>query len=71
MRRCLLAAALVATLLLCATASADASLKARGSIKQAYVLGAKKGQRLVLTNAKGRVVATGRADRFGSKIFGA
>ncbi len=69
MRRCLLAAALVATLLLCATASADASLKARGSIKQAYVLGAKKGQRLVLTNAKGRVVATGRADRFGSKIF--
>ena len=43
--------------------------KRRGSIKQAYVLGAKKGQRLVLTNAKGRVVATGRADRFGSKIF--
>jgi hypothetical protein len=69
MRRCLLAAALVATPLLCATASADASLKARGSIKQAYVLGAKKGQRLVLTNAKGQVVATGRADRFGSKIF--
>lgn len=69
MRRCLLAAALVATLPLCATASADASLKARGSIKQAYVLGAKKGQRLVLTNGKGRVVATGRADRFGSKIF--
>ena len=69
MRRCLTAAAAVATLLLCATAPADASLTARGSIKQAYVLGAKKGQRLVLINAEGRVVATGRADRFGSKIF--
>ena len=58
MRRCLLAAALVATLAAVATASADAALKARGSIKQAYVLGAKKGQRLALLDAQGRVVAT-------------
>jgi uncharacterized protein len=54
----------------CATTpAARAALKARGSIGQAYVLGAKKGQRLALRNAQGRVVATGRADRFGSKIF--
>jgi uncharacterized protein len=69
MRRCLCATAAVASLLLCVTAPADASLKARGSIEQAYVLGANKGQRLLLKDAKGRVVARGRADRFGSKIF--
>ena len=33
------------------------------------MLGAKKGQRVVLKNASGRTVAAGRADRFGSKIF--
>ena len=46
-----------------------ASFKARGSINQAYVLGAKRRQRLLLVNSKGRIVARGRADRFGSKIF--
>ena len=46
-----------------------ASFKARGSINQAYVLGAKRGQRLLLVNSKGRIVRRGRADRFGSKIF--
>ena len=50
-------------------AAGAAPLKARGSIKQAYVLGAKKGQRVVLKNASGRTVAAGRADSFGSKIF--
>jgi predicted acyl esterase len=59
-----------AVALLCAAAPpAGAALKARGSIEQAYVLGARKGQRLVVTNARDHVVATGRADRFGSKIF--
>jgi uncharacterized protein len=54
----------------CATApAAGAAVKARGSINQAYVLGAKKGQKLVLRNATRRIVATGRADRFGTKIF--
>jgi predicted acyl esterase len=48
---------------------AEARLTARGSIGQAYVLGAKKGQRLMLADSGGRVVAAGRADRFGSKIF--
>ena len=41
---------------------------ARGSVGEAYVLGAKKGERLVLSRA-GHVVARGRADRFGSRIF--
>ena len=71
MRRPLFGTALASVaLMLCATAPvAEAALKARGSIKQAYVLGAKKGQRLLLKDATGRVVASGRADRFGSKIF--
>jgi predicted acyl esterase len=49
--------------------SAGAAIKARGSIGQAYVLGAKKGERLRLVDAKGHVIAKGRADRFGSRIF--
>jgi predicted acyl esterase len=69
-----LAAALVVVLaslgavLAAAPAAGAARLKARGSIEQAYVLGAKKGQRVVLLR-RGRVLAAGRADRFGSKIF--
>lgn len=59
--------ALLAALVL--PASAQAAFKARGSIEQAYVLGAKKGQRLQLLDRRGHVVASGRADRFGSKIF--
>jgi uncharacterized protein len=50
-------------------ATAQAAFKARGSIEQAYVLGAKKGQRLQLLDSRGHVVASGKADRFGSKIF--
>lgn len=49
--------------------AAAQSFTARGSIGEAYVLGAKAGQRLVLSDARGRRVASGRADRFGSKIF--
>ncbi|MEA2419277.1 MAG: uncharacterized protein QOE60_1483, partial [Thermoleophilaceae bacterium] len=60
-----------AVLLVAATpaTAAHAAFKARGSIEQAYVLGANKGQRLQLLDARGHVVAAGRADRFGSKIF--
>ena len=46
-----------------------ASFTARGSVTQAYVLGAKAGDKLLLVNAKGRVVGKGRADSFGAKIF--
>jgi hypothetical protein len=66
-RRIPILLALLAVLLLPATA--QAAFKAKGSIEQAYVLGAKKGQRLQLLDARGRVVAAGKADRFGSKIF--
>jgi predicted acyl esterase len=68
-RPALLAVFLCCTLAALAPAAGAAPLKARGSIKQAYVLGAKKGQRVVLKNASGGIVAAGRADRFGSKIF--
>jgi uncharacterized protein len=44
------------------------AFSARGSVGEAYVLGAKNGARLTLIRG-GRVVARGRADRFGSKTF--
>ncbi len=56
-------------LVVAAPAAAHAAVKARGSINQAYVLGAKKGQKLQLLDAGGHVVGSGKADRFGSKIF--
>jgi uncharacterized protein len=49
--------------------TAAAAFKARGGIRDAYVLDAKRGQRLQLVNAHGRVVSSGRADRLGSEIF--
>jgi hypothetical protein len=52
-----------------AEAARKAEFSARGGINHAYVLGAKKGQALRLVDARGRVVAGGRADRLGSKIF--
>jgi uncharacterized protein len=60
-----LAAALVVAALVPSTAQA---FTARGSVGEAYVLGAKKGERLTLVK-HGHVVARGRADRFGSRIF--
>ena len=52
-----------------APSTAAAAFKARGGIHHAYVLDAKRGQRLELVNAQGRVVRSGRADRLGSEIF--
>jgi uncharacterized protein len=60
---------LLALLAVASPATAGAALKARGSVGQAYVLGAGKGQRLQLLNANGRVIASARPDRLGSKIF--
>ncbi|MBJ7244676.1 MAG: hypothetical protein JHD03_07680, partial [Solirubrobacteraceae bacterium] len=62
----------VAALALVAVAAGPASaagMTASGSIGQAYVLGAADGQALTLLNARGRTVAKGTADRFGSFIF--
>ena len=47
---------------------AAAALKARGSVNQAYVLGAKANQKVKLVR-HGRVLDRGSADRFGSFIF--
>jgi predicted acyl esterase len=44
-------------------------MTAHGSVEQAYVLGAKKGAKLQLLDAHKKVVATGKADRFGSKVW--
>ena len=46
-----------------------ATFKAAGSIGQAYVLNAKKGDALILADSKGKVVKTGTADAAGSLIF--
>jgi predicted acyl esterase len=67
--RCLAAIAAATPLLAGSAAPAEAALSAHGSIREAYVLGAKPGGKLVLADARDRVVATGRADRFGSRIF--
>lgn len=71
--RCLTAVLVALVALTCAltagpAAAAGGGLTARGSVGDAYVLGAKKGQRLTLAH-RGRTVAAGVADRFGSKIF--
>lgn len=43
--------------------------RARGSIGQVYVLDAEPGSTLLLVNPKGKVIRTGRADSYGSRIF--
>lgn len=50
-------------------ASSPPALSAHGSIGQAYLVGAQKGDDVRLVSAKGRVVVRGRADRFGSTVF--
>ena len=47
------------TALAAAASAADAALTARGQHRQAYVLGAKTGEKLQLVDAAGRVIASG------------
>src|SRR4051812_26441735 len=63
------AAAVASAALAAAAVPAGAKMTAQGSIGQAYVLGAKKGQKLQLVDSHRKVVASGKADRFGSRIF--
>ncbi len=49
--------------------TAPASFTARGSVGEAYVTGASEGDTLLLVNRHDRTIRTGKADRFGSKIF--
>ena len=46
-----------------------ATFTAKGSINQAYVLGAHQGDQLILANSAGKVVTTQAADSLGSVIF--
>jgi len=61
--------ALVALAAFAALAPVAGAFEAHGGIKNAYVIDAKKGQKVQLLNASGHVVDSGRADRLGSKIF--
>ncbi len=63
--------AIVLALLVAAVAAAPAQarLVARGSIEQAYVLGAHEGARVTLLDKRGNTIRKGKADRFGSRIF--
>ena len=59
---------LVAALVVAALAPSTAqAFTARGSVGEAYVLGAKRASADAVRY--GRVVARGRADRFGSQVF--
>jgi predicted acyl esterase len=68
-RRTSLIALLAALVALAAVAAPASAYEVRGSVKQAYVTGAKPGQKLTLLSPRGRVLESGRADRLGSKIF--
>ncbi len=50
-------------------ANAAASYTAHGSVGEAYVKDATPGSKLILVNSKEKVVTTGVADSYGSKIF--
>ena len=49
--------------------TSKATYTARGSVGDAYVKNAEEGQTLLLVNANNKVVRTGKADSFGSKVF--
>ena len=49
--------------------TSKASYMARGSVGDAYVKNAEEGQTLLLVNANNKIVRTGKADSFGSKVF--
>ncbi len=49
--------------------TAEATFKARGSVGEAYVVNAEPGDRLMLVSRENKILRTGAADSFGSKIF--
>lgn len=49
--------------------TARAKFRAAGSVGDAYVTGARKGEMLLLVNRRGKVIRRGKADAYGSKIF--
>jgi hypothetical protein len=70
MNRTLALVALLASLAFASTtAAAGAAVKARGSVEQVHVTGAKKGTRLTLVDRRGHVVASQRAGSLGGAVF--
>lgn len=69
LRHVVAAVAAISAALAAAPAGAEAALQARGSVGQAYVVGAAPGARLALLGPSGKTLRTGRADRLGSRIF--
>jgi uncharacterized protein len=67
MRRTPVALAVVLTLL--TATSAEAAVKARGSVNQVQVTGAKPGSELVLRDRRARKVASQRASQLGGAVF--
>ncbi len=49
--------------------TSKATYQARGSVGDAYVKDAKPGTKLLLVNAKNKIVRKGKADSYGSKVF--
>ncbi|MBN8866998.1 MAG: CocE/NonD family hydrolase [Solirubrobacterales bacterium] len=49
--------------------TSGAPYQARGSVGDAYVKNAAPGTKLLLVNAKNKIVRTGKADSYGSKVF--
>jgi hypothetical protein len=69
MLRAALVLAVVVLAAITTAAPAGAALKARGSVKQAWVTGARAGETVTLLDRRGTMVRRGKADRFGSRIF--
>src|SRR4051812_2563286 len=68
LRPVLLAALVAAAALVAGAEPASAAMSVHGSVEGAYVLGAKRGDHVVVQRGA-RTVRTGRADRFGAKVF--
>ena len=68
LRPVLLAAPAAAVALVLGAAPAGAAMTVHGSVAGAYAVGAKRGDHVTVLRGT-RTVRTGRADRFGSKVF--
>src|SRR5436190_16951251 len=68
LRPALLAALVAAAALVAGAAPASAAMTVHGSVEGAYVVGAKRGDRVEVQRGA-RTVRRGRADRFGAKVF--
>src|SRR4051794_37477082 len=68
LRPALVAVLVAAAALVAGAAPASAAMTVHGSVEGAYVVGAKRGDHVAVQRGA-RTVRTGRADRFGTKVF--